>query len=317
MRRGADLGLDGTVDKIALVISVSRYRETGSISTSDVHDKKKIENLPTTSADSMGFGSAIIGDWVQRQADDLHAAGFAPQNVKMLLDSQATKGAIHDAIVNWIGPREDTDTLVLVFYSGHGMQALDDNGDENDDYDECIVPFGINGTIQPTPLHRAIRDDELAAWLDELDSQKVVVIADTCFSGGLAPSTTLGRVKSLAAYMDPPLPPSTPGLNDGFVQDIQQNGRLVLMASAEDQFSLESTGLGHGVFSYYLLEALRSPGVDSNGNGWISAEEAFTYLRPKVLTQTGGQQTPQVVDGIPGQADLIQVRTPPASCPAW
>jgi uncharacterized caspase-like protein len=305
------------VDKIALVIGVSRYIETGTISESDETKQDKDQNLPNTSADMLGFGNAIIGDQGRQFAVDLQAAGFAPQNVKTLLDSQATKGAIHDAIVNWIDPLEDEGTLVVIFYSGHGMQAPDDDGDENDVYDELIVPFGIDVTLQPMPLHRAIRDDELAAWLDELESQKVVVIADTCFSGGLAPSSLAGRVKSLSAYLEDPAPTTEAGSGDGFVQDIQQTGRLVLMASAENQTSLESTELGHGVFTYYLLEALRSPSVDSNGNGWISAEEAYTYLRPRVLSYTSGQQTPSMVDGLVGQADLVQIRTPAGQCPSW
>lgn len=316
-RQDANLGPSQAVDRIALLISVARYRETGTISASDALNKEKDENLPTTVADSMGFGNAIVGDEVQRQAAELRAAGFAPQNVQTLVDSQATKGAIHDAIVNWIDPLEDENTLVVLFYSGHGMQVPDDDGDENDAYDECLVPFGINVTVQPTPLQRAIRDDELAAWLDELESQHVVVIADTCFSGGLTPNAELGRVKTLSAYLNPPPALPAPAENDGFVQDIQQNGRLVLMAAAENQYSLESIGLGHGVFTYYLLEALRTPGADANGNGWISAEEAFTYLRPKVIAYTSSQQTPRVIDGLAGQADLVRVRTPPASCPNW
>lgn len=305
------------VPKIALLIGVSRYKETGAISTNDEREEDKNVNLATTNADMMGFGDEIIEDGGRQLAAGLQAAGFEPQNVKLLLDSQATKGAIHDAIVNWIDPLEDEDTLVVIFYSGHGMQAPDDDGDENDAYDEFIVPFGIDVTIRPTPLQRAIRDDELAAWLDELESQNVVLIADTCFSGGMVPSAIAGRVKSLSPYVEPLASPPTQVLSDGFVQDIGQSGRLILMASAENQYSLESIELGHGVFSYYLLEALRSPSADQNGNGWISAEEAFTYLRPRVRSYTSSAQSPQVVDGVVGQADLVPVRAPAAACPSW
>jgi uncharacterized caspase-like protein len=229
------------------------------------------------------------------------------------MDSQATKGAIHDAIANIIDPLEDKDTRVMLFFSLHGMVATDDDGDEDDPYDEFLVPYGIN-VNDGGPLEKVIRDDELARWLGELESQQIVLVVDTCFGGGMAQA--LGdTVKSLSPYLAPQAALSAQDWQDGFAQDVEGTGRVVLMASREEETSIESSELGHGVFTYYFVEALRSESADTNDNGWISAEEAFAYLRPKVRTYTNFGQTPRISDGVAGEVDLTTPLTTVTSCP--
>jgi uncharacterized caspase-like protein len=145
----------------------------------------------------------------------------------------------------------------------------------------------------------------------------VVIVADTCFGGGLVTSVAASRAKTFSAYPEKPASPMTSDLHDGFVQDIRESGRVILMASGENESSLETTSLGHGVFSYFMLEALRSESADQNHNGWISAEEAFAYLRPKVQTFANGDQNPVMLDGVAGHADLVSVRVQPEPCPFW
>jgi hypothetical protein len=253
--------------------------------------------------------------------DTLLTAGtFQEADTTLFLDEQATKAAIHAAIVNWIDPREDAGTLVVIFFSGHGMFAPDDDGDESDGWDEFLVPYEIDwdavaGQWKP---EMAIRDDELAAWLSVLESQQVVVIVDSCFSGGL--------IESLAA------PPrglawrpadgdgasfSAAGWRDGLVQDVQAPGRVILTASAEGQPSTEFGALQNGAFSYYLLQALRTPAADTDLNGWVSVQEAYAYLAPRVdayvYPRTGEHQNPQLDDGVGTPVDLAQL--PPEISP--
>ena len=236
-------------------------------------------------------------------------------SVRLLEDSQATKAGIRDAILNWLDPREDENTQVVFFFSGHGMYAADDNPpEEADGYDEFIVPYDLDCLYCDTPQaewnpETAIRDDELDSWLSQLESQHIVVLIDSCFAGGMAssPVATARGLPQISALSNAT---SSLQIGDGFAQDINRSGRVVLMASQETQGSWEFGELKNGAFTYYLAEALRSPAADTNGNGWVSAEEAYLYLRDRVdnyvYGYTGYHQDPKIYDGVSGQTDLTQ-----------
>ena len=108
---------------------------------------------------------------------------------------------------------------------------------------------------------------------------------------------------------------------DGFVRDIQGPGRIVLAASREDQSSWEFGALRDGVFTYYMLQAMTTSSADANGNGWVSAEEAFDYADGRVdsyvWANTSTHQNPVMSDGVTGQVDLVQLGASVGSCPAW
>ena len=68
-------------------------------------------------------------------------------------------------------------------------------------------------------------------------------------------------------------------------------GRVVLTASKAREMSEEREALGHGVFSYYLLEALQGK-ADLDGDGIITVDEAYTYVSKKVPEITAQNQKP-------------------------
>lgn len=59
------------------------------------------------------------------------------------------------------------------------------------------------------------------------------------------------------------------------------DNRVILTASKATQQALELDELGHGIFTYYLLEALQGM-ADTNRNGQIEVDEAFKYLSKRV-----------------------------------
>jgi hypothetical protein len=311
----------GTVSRIALIVGVSDYAH---LPPAVAGTRPKTSGL--NYADEDGYDTSLVfmsADGTDDAGIPTLGGSFDPDNVHTLLDRQATKGAIHAEIVNWMAPRVGQDTLVVFFFSGHGMQAPDDDGDEADGYDEYIVPHDVDTSGSWAP-ETAIRDDELQGWLEQLGSSRVVVIIDTCFSGGMLHSVDDGTIKTLVTGPDggPGGEAAQVQLGSGFAQDLQSTGYLVLMATAENQNSWEFGALGNGVFTYYLLEGLRSESADTDGNGWISAEEAYAYLASRVdqyvYSQTGdSHQNPQLFDGVPGSVDLIRLGAPPAPCPSW
>jgi len=266
--------------KYAVVIGISDYPDP-------------VNDLTYPDDDAIAFRQELIDD-----------GGFSSANINLLLNSDATKSNIQNAITSWLESREDEDDLVVIFFAGHGTRGTDIAPiDEADGLDECLATYSSSGNY--------IRDDELDTWLDALDSQHVVVVIDSCFSGGFIGAGALGE--ELRCRCLPPLDGARgevlPG--DSFARDVNRSGRLVLTASSETQSSWESSSLGHGVFTYYLLQALDTASADArDGNGWISGEEAHDYLAPRVdsyvFSNTGSHQNPQRSDGIAGEVDLAK-----------
>ena len=238
----------------------------------------------------------------------LDVGGFEPSNILTLIDTQATRAAIQDAITNWLASRAGPNDLVVIAYHGHGGQLGDSfpYGDEADGVDEWLIPTDYDCTVDT-----AISDDELDTWLDTVDSQHVVLLIDSCFSGGLFGATVADEGSCHCRCLPPP-----PGVviertaDPSLPMDIGQSGRLVLTASREDQESFECDSLHSGVFSYYLRQSLQASAADTHDhNGWVSGEEAYDYLKPRVEAEMCYQpwfQNPQISDGTAGEEDLAQ-----------
>ncbi|RLE15192.1 hypothetical protein DRI96_00280, partial [Candidatus Aerophobetes bacterium] len=234
-------------------------------------------------------------------AQDIYNTLLADPNwnsshMQLLIDSQATKSAIHSAINNILSGGFDQDDVLLFYFSGHGTYYYDQSPiDETDGYDEYICPYDMD----ITDLSTGIRDDELEDWLNV--GINGVVTLDTCNSGGFIKLNGL----TSKCIIVPGLSKKAITKGDGFTKDLQDISNLVTLTACDDNESAEeSTSLQHGVFTYYLLEALDNTSTDINSNNKISAEEAFTYASPKA-TDFNPDQHPQISDKYSGELDLI------------
>jgi len=118
--------------------------------------------------DARSMYDVLIGRW-----------GFAEENIKILLDSEATKDGIQSAVTEWLAGNVQEGDIALFFYAGHGSQTFDEGGDEPDGLDEIIAPHDV--TLEPSD--RDITDDELAEWFSKIPTREVIVIFDSCHSG--------------------------------------------------------------------------------------------------------------------------------------
>ncbi len=64
----------------------------------------------------------------------------------------------------------------LFFFAGHGGRIEDTNGDEEDGFDETLVPFDVSEAGE-------IIDDEIGAWIAESTTGQLVFLLDSCHSG--------------------------------------------------------------------------------------------------------------------------------------
>ncbi len=102
---------------------------------------------------------------------------FSPEHVRTLEDPEATREAILLAIRN-LAETAAPDDVVYIHFSGHGSRVPDANGDEEDGFDETILPFDARTAEVPD-----ITDDELNALISEFRSRNVIVVLDSCHSG--------------------------------------------------------------------------------------------------------------------------------------
>jgi uncharacterized caspase-like protein len=121
---------------------------------------------------------------------------------------------------------------------------------------------------------------EISKIFSRLAAERIILLQDTCFSGTTGVG---GRTVQTAMFRAP--------ISETFLNRVAGGkGRVIITASEANEVSLERDDLGHGVFSYYLLEAFRHGDID--GNGLITTNEAFRYVSEKVPGATDQNQHP-------------------------
>ena len=146
----------------ALVIAVANYAQVPVLPCSVLNDAQDVVATLTSAAH----------------------CGYAPQNVKLLLDSQATLDAIRRELDSLAARAQPSDT-VLIFFSGHGARL----GDES-----ALVPVDCD-------MHRAAQttllEQEFSAVLARIKAERLVVLIDACHAGAAASFKNIGATLDL------------------------------------------------------------------------------------------------------------------------
>ncbi|RKY09834.1 MAG: hypothetical protein DRP66_01250, partial [Planctomycetota bacterium] len=239
------------------------------------------------------FGQIIEFPYAARDAYELSARlaeglDWDEDNIYTLTDSQATKPAIR-LVLRQLSEKLDSDDVLVFYFSGYGFADVDiEPIDEIDGRDEYLITYEYDG----------IRDDELGQMLAEFATDNYVVLIETDFSAGqidgissspvgayeLPESVQLQFTNSIASEAG--LSFSGDEDSEPLPQDLNRNeAGVVLTACGVDEMAFYSDDLRHGVFTYYLLRAIEG-GADRLGDnsGYVSAEEAYDYLAPKVVS---------------------------------
>lgn len=163
---------------------------------------------------------------------------FAPGSIRLLLNERATYGEILRGIKEWLIDDTAPGDRVFFFFSGHGNQIPDTNGDEADGWDETLCPADTS----PFTPDRQITDDTMDTMVRLLQGRRVVMVFDCCHSGTDAGARNLGE-----SFLDPR---ALTGLS----------GVVILSASASSQtaWAMLIDGKPHGGLSYTLQEVHRN-----------------------------------------------------------
>ncbi|WP_316862342.1 caspase family protein [uncultured Cohaesibacter sp.] len=216
--------------------------------------------------------------------------GFSDRDIGILKDSQATKKAIMHGLKDWLPNNTKPGDRVVIYYSGHGGQVTDRNGDEQDGKDEFISTADVGKGGKRT-VDQLVIDDELGAALGKLANREVIFISDSCHSG------TVTRGLTLSEGDEADITPRFMSFEDDDVKDaasrqtLQAPGRdeeplsrdikahLTISAAMPHQYSWDSSE--GGIFTRYLVEALQNDRADTNHNGRITSAELINYIKPR------------------------------------
>ncbi len=204
----------------------------------------------------------------QKVADALKEQGFL---VTLLLNGQATRAAITklvgDQLPGQVGPQD----RVLIYFAGHGLSR-----GEGESAMGYLMPVEAQ---RDSPASTAISMAELQRWFAQYPAKHVLYVADACYSGLSIGTRAVG------------LSPET----KHYLREITQRPvRVALTAGSSGQEAHEH--MGHGLFTYFLLQGLGGA-ADGNSDGVVTTDELAAFIKPSVAgvaaSQYHAQQHPQ------------------------
>jgi len=237
----------------------------------------------------------------------------------MLLNSEARRQTILDTYKSLVDEAKPDDTLI-VHYAGHGAQVPLRPGDvdtEGDGKDDVFVLGGFRTLGDSGEL---IVDKEVAGLLAEAGRKgvKVLFVADSCHSGGMARAVRPGlKYRNIDIVAPPSMslhrgiaapPPNDPALGSvTFLAAVPRNQKA-------PEISIE--GVPRGALSYAFARALE--GAGAQGARWLTPALLRRYVVPTVIALSEGQQAPQLAPLPPRETPLTPlpeagVSTGPAS----
>ena len=151
----------------------------------------------------IGLGEQQDNNWCKINGDKdvplvcemLRACGYKRQNIRTLINNQATRYNIDQAFKSLSSQCKAKD-IVYVHFSGHGQLVTDINGDDNNPLalEESWIPF--DAYFQPCANdwgENHLIDDQIYIYLKNIANKigkdgRMLVAVDACHSGG----STLG-----------------------------------------------------------------------------------------------------------------------------
>jgi hypothetical protein len=226
--------------------------------------------------------------------------GVPNEDIRAVVNERATKANILHRLVAMIRAAEPGDLLVF-YFSGHGSQIRDRDGDELvDQLDEVICPYDMDWDARTYIL-----DDDLDAIFDALPPDILLeAFFDCCFWGAgpreLTPEPRPQRLRADVRYLLPPLDIAAraEGEEDQLrvhhlagSGTFRKAGNVYWSASQEGEPAAEDfvEGRPNGVFTYwgcrFIAENLHLLQQDEYSREQL-VEDLRSYLRSLGYAQT-------------------------------
>lgn len=247
----------------------------------------------------------FTGDDARELSSVLESNGYRDENVVLMTAAEAgpqgrfsprSRNILHE-LKTLVRDRAAGDSLLVAFF-GHGVQL------EGKSY---FCPVDARLSDKDT----LISMDDVYETLRTCKADLKLMLLDACRDDPFSSNSRRAEVR-LNSSTRPALPPP-PG------------GVVALFSCSSGEVSFEDDSLKHGVFTYYVLEALRGK-ADTNDDGQIDVYELVQYTNRRVPDYVrsefdGLRQRPNLMGDIIGSPVLAgrkvvpQKPAPPANAP--
>ncbi|MDY7036228.1 MAG: caspase family protein [Thermodesulfobacteriota bacterium] len=207
--------------------------------------KNKDLNLDYAENDANSIRGFFIAD---------QAMPFICESPVYLLNNQATKTGILNTIRSLQRvPQQD---IAVIYMAGHGVSFKGE---------WYFIPFELEHPNLPEELiSKGLSSKELKREIEAISTNRVFLIIDACHSG-----TAVSPIKKFQGMKALRMLARTVGLH-------------ILSATDRNQFSVELHKLGHGVFTYSLLNALKGLADSTPKDRIVSVKETMQYVEEQV-----------------------------------
>ena len=215
---------------------------------------------------------ALIRDYLEKTYPGI--------DLRILLDRNATHSRILEELARLADARAD-DT-VYIYFSGHGSQTPDLNGDEiTNSFDETWVSFGTRIDTQALDDFDVL-DDEIFYYLSKIPTERIVFISDSCHAGSVGhdqDERTLSR--DLREHPE-----------GRKFEPAESLRGIRLSAVKDDQLAVDTpipqpdgSVRVHGLFTWCLVSVLKETGLDGQWNDVLVRTRALmrSFPRGRVL----------------------------------
>ncbi|MGV6862133.1 MAG: caspase family protein [Putridiphycobacter sp.] len=211
----------------------------------------------------------------------------------LLTNEKVTKSNIYQ-VQDFLKNVKPNDVVIL-FVAGHGVLDKDYN------YYYCTHDIDFNH-----PEEKGMSYIELEALFDKVKAIRKLLIMDTCHSGEVdkeeveaiksdnsvsgdiifrSTSTQVLRQRKGLKQTNETVKEMFNDLNRG-------TGTTVLSSAGGVEFAMESDQWKNGLFTYCLLNGLKSKKADFNQDGMVYLSELQLFIRSEVMLKSKGKQTP-------------------------
>jgi len=216
-----------------------------------------------------------LSEAVVKDAMSMHTAlreanlcGYLNKHVQLRYDAGATAAAIRNDL-KWLAEMTaaDENATAIFYFSGHGSRIEIDGR-----VSYFLLPFDCNlDSLNET----AISGTELAQLLHAIRSPRLLVLLDSCYSGGMDEIKDPAQAQKLPRY----------GSEKPYYQLLAQDqGRVIIASSSPTETSRASSALNNSVFTHYLLKGLKGEvaAISPWGDGLIRVFDLFNYVSAQV-----------------------------------
>jgi hypothetical protein len=214
------------------------------------------------------------------------------ENVTLLLNEDAGLSRLRSTLGTHLKKMAGKQDMVIIYFAGHGATEKDVLSPDGDGLEKYILPYDVD----PEDLYAsALPMREISHIFYRIQSQRIIFIADACYSGASG-----GRTISLSGIRA--------NISDAFLDRITGGkGTIIMTASGANEVSAEDEKLQHGVFTFYLLEGLAGA-ADADKDGLITVDEIYQYVSVQVPRATGQEQHPVKKGTVEGRLILSIIR---------